>query len=39
VVMNRCVQSWCMPSARMVKTVCVASNNPTASQIDATQNH
>ena len=32
-------QAWCIPSERMTKTVCVASNRPTADQMAALHNH
>src|SRR5207244_5574017 len=32
-VKNSRIQAWCMPAARMVKTVWVASNSPTPNQI------
>src|SRR5580700_8743751 len=38
-VKNRRSQEWCMPSARITKTVCVASNNPMPAQMAAIQNH
>src|ERR1700685_331481 len=38
-VKNRRTQAWCMPSARIPKTVCVASTNPTHDQMAAIHNH
>jgi hypothetical protein len=34
-VKNSRIHAWCIPAARMVKTVCVASNIPTANQMAA----
>src|SRR5260370_10900491 len=36
---NKRNQAWCIPSARITNTFCVASNSPTADQINAIQNH
>src|SRR5262249_4656324 len=38
-VRNKRLQAWCIPSARIAKTVCVALNRPMASQTKAIQNH